>query len=100
MLRPVRLVPEPTSRAVVVSGGTIATASSSGVGASVPSPISGADAWHVGPLGHYLKGKRLIRLNTHPRLQHALQAHPGLLVFCLHFQTVGSVQYTRPNIIS
>lgn len=55
MLWPRRLVPEPTSRAVLVSRWTVTTASASGVATSVSSPVCGADAWHVGPLGHYLQ---------------------------------------------
>lgn len=57
MLWPGWLVPEPASRAVLVSGWTVTPASASGVATSVSSPVCGADAWHVGPLGHYLQAK-------------------------------------------
>lgn len=57
MLRPGGLVPEPTSRAVMVAGWTITTASASGVATSVSSPVCGADSWHVGPLGQNLQAK-------------------------------------------
>lgn len=62
MLWPGWLVAEPASRAALVSGWTVTTSSASGVAAataaaSVTSPVCGADAWHVGPLGHYLQAK-------------------------------------------
>lgn len=57
MLWPGWLVPEPSSRAVLVAGWAVTTASASGVATSVSSPVCGADAWHVGPLGHYLQAK-------------------------------------------
>lgn len=41
----------------MVSGGTVTSASSSGVASSVSSPVCGADAWHVGSLRHYLQEK-------------------------------------------
>lgn len=57
VLWPGRLVPEPTASVVLVSGRTKTTAPASGVATSVSSPVRGADAWHVGPLGHYLQVK-------------------------------------------
>lgn len=58
MLWPGWLVPESSSGAVLVAGWTVTTASASGVDTSVSSPVCGADAWHVGPLGHYLQAKK------------------------------------------
>lgn len=49
------LVPKPAPRVIMVSGWTEAPSSASGVPTSVPSSVCGADPWHVGPLGHYLK---------------------------------------------
>ena len=57
MLGPGWLVPEPSSRAVLVARRTVTAASASGVATSVSSPVCGADAWHVGPLWHYLQAK-------------------------------------------
>lgn len=45
----------------MVSRRTITAASASGV-ASVSSSVCGADAWHVGSLGHYLSAKRMLLL--------------------------------------
>lgn len=92
MLWPVRLVTEPASRAVMVSGWTVATTSASGVGASVPSSISGADAWHVSPLGHYLQdkgGSLLVRTNLVKKTNTEHTQDP--LVFYFHFQTGSGV---------
>ena len=54
------LVPEPAPRAVMVSGWTEAPSSASSVATSVPSPVCGADPWHVSPLRHYLKWRKLL----------------------------------------
>lgn len=58
MLWPGCLVPEPASRAALVSGWTVAAASASRVATSMSSPVCGADAWHVGPLWHYLQATK------------------------------------------
>lgn len=60
MLRPGRLVPKSATRAVLVSRWTVTTASASGVATSVSSPVCGANAWQIGPLGHHLHGKQII----------------------------------------
>lgn len=101
MLWPVRLVTEPSSRAVMVSGWTVATTSASGVGASVPSSISGADAWHVSPLGHYLqdKGSSLLVRTNLVKKKHWTHPRPFGVLFSLPNRKWGYVQYTRQNII-
>lgn len=96
MLWPVRLVTEPASRAVMVSGWTVATTSASGVGASVPS-ISGADAWHVSPLGHNLQdkgGSLLVRTNLVKKTNTENIQDFGV-PFSLPNKKLGYVQYTR-----
>lgn len=59
MLRPGRLIPEPSSGAVLVAGRAVATPPASRVTASVTPSVCGADTWHVGPLGHHLRNQPL-----------------------------------------
>lgn len=55
MLRPGGLVPEPSSRTVLVSRRTETTTSASGVTTSMSPPVCGADAWQISPLGQNLQ---------------------------------------------
>lgn len=55
MLWPGCLIPEPSSRAVLVAWRAVTTPSTSWVAASVSPSVCGADTRHVGPLGHHLQ---------------------------------------------
>lgn len=57
MLWPGWLVPEPASRAVVVPGWAVTSASSSRVAPLVSSSVCGADTWHVGSLRQHLQAR-------------------------------------------
>lgn len=59
MLRPVWLVPKPSSGAILIPWGAVTTASPSPPGGAAPmsSPVCGADARHVGPLRQNLQDK-------------------------------------------
>lgn len=75
MLWPGCLIPEPSSRAVLVAWWAVTTPSASWMAASVSPPVCRADTRHVGPLGHHLQTKgnkswhllnSLFRINDEP----------------------------------
>lgn len=60
MLWPGRLIPEPSSRAVLVAWRAVATPPASRVAASVSPSVCSADTRHVCPLGHHLQTSECI----------------------------------------